>query len=102
MTISNAIFKSINYLLYNCVDNYDEPQEILWDADVREAVACLLKIDNRRSFCKPSKEDLKRINAIDWKKKARDHIYQYLKDRNLFKDDSDSELSGGESDEDKA
>lgn len=95
MGISDVIFETMNTLIEECADYYDvaERLEILRNDDVLEVVACHLKVDNRRSFCKPSKEDITRINAINWKEKAKEYVKDYLKEHHLLGNDSDSEFS---------
>lgn len=84
MTITDALFECIESIIESAIIPYDDALlEIAEDKDVVELVACNLKIINRRSYYNPSKEELKKIDAIDWKKEAKKYIIEYLNENYL-------------------
>ena len=99
MTISDVIFDTIADVIDGCVHYYDQHEllDMADDDDIAEVIAAHLKVDTRRSFWRPTEEELARIEAINWKEKAKKHIRQYLIEHFL----SDKEDSSEEESEDE-
>jgi hypothetical protein len=85
MGVSDIIFDSMIEIIDGCHNYYDE-SELLDMAEnelIVEVIACHLKVTHRGDYYRPTPEDLARIEATDWKKKAKKYIIEYLKETYL-------------------
>lgn len=82
MTISDVIFETMGELIDGCVDYFeeDERMEMVDCEDIVEVIAAHMKVDSRRSYFRPSAEDIARINGVDWTAAAKKYIKEYLED----------------------
>ena len=99
MGISDVIFDKIPDVIDGFVHYYDQHEllDMADSDDIAEVIAVHLKVDNRRSFYKPTEEDLERINSINWISEANKYIRRYIEDNYL----SDREESSEEESEDE-
>ena len=93
MGISDVIHETLIDLIDGAINYYEEDEylDLADNEDVLEVAAVHLKVDNRRSYCRPSEEDLARIEAVDWKEAARKFIVDYLMENYMPDEPEESE-----------
>lgn len=82
MTITDAICQIVEDLIDEAAEVYkDNLTEIYCDNDVLEITECCLKIIFKRGFLKRDEEKAESLlNEIDWKKKTKEYIKEYIQE----------------------
>lgn len=93
MAISDVMFDTISEIIDDCIMYFDEGKylEMAEDEDIVEVIAIHLKIVSKRSFFRPTGAELARLESINWQKKARDFITEYVQEHYIPESESDSE-----------